>query len=142
MLALSAVASLGIVACGNDNKDSGSAAQSTQAAPAPAATTDTSTSASAGGTALKVAADPGGKLAFDKKTLQASAGKVTIDFTNQAQIPHNVSIEKGEQDVGATDTITASQTSKTFDLKPGKYTFYCSVGNHRQAGMEGTLTVQ
>jgi uncharacterized cupredoxin-like copper-binding protein len=27
------------------------------------------------------------------------------------------------------------------DLKPGKYTFYCPVGDHRAEGMEGTLTV-
>ena len=47
----------------------------------------------------------------------------------------------GVEDEG-TETITGSSTEATLELDtPGTYTFYCSVGNHRAAGMEGTLTV-
>jgi uncharacterized cupredoxin-like copper-binding protein len=37
---------------------------------------------------------------------------------------------------GGTSTLDLS------NLKAGKYTFFCSVDSHRQAGMEGTLTVK
>jgi plastocyanin len=128
-------AAAALAACGSSNNDSGSAS-STPAAPA------ATTPATSGGQTLAVAADPSGKFAYDKKTLTAKAGQVTIDFTNDSQIPHNVTIEQGEDEQGATDTIQGSKTSKAFNLKAGTYTFYCSVGNHEEAGMKGTLTVK
>jgi plastocyanin len=128
-------AAIGLAACGNDNNDNGSAS-STPAAPA------ATTPSSSGGQTLALAADPGGKLAYDKKSLTAKAGEVTIDFTNDAQVPHNVTIEQGEDEKGATDTIQGSKTSKSFNLKAGTYSFYCSVAGHEAAGMKGTLTVK
>jgi uncharacterized cupredoxin-like copper-binding protein len=44
--------------------------------------------------------------------------------------------------VGATPTFTGGSKSLTLHLKPGTYTFYCSVPGHRAGGMQGTLTVQ
>ena len=38
--------------------------------------------------------------------------------------------------------MVAASQSKKIDLKPGKYTFYCSIPGHRAQGMEGTLTVK
>jgi plastocyanin len=92
-------------------------------------------------TTLKLAASSTA-LAFDKKDLSASAGKVTIDFDNPSAIPHNVVIEEDGKEFASFEPITESKKSETADLEAGTYTFYCSVPGHREAGMEGTLTVK
>jgi plastocyanin len=88
-------------------------------------------------------ANPEGQLAFEEKSATAKAGKDTIDFTNSSAVPHNVTIEDAAGEVvGETETITEGNGSAVVDLKPGKYTFFCSIPGHREAGMEGTLTVK
>jgi plastocyanin len=89
---------------------------------------------------VKISADPSGALKYEQTDVSASAGSITIDFTNMSSLPHDVTIE-GNGASGATDQITNSTTSTTVDLEPGTYTFFCSVDGHRAAGMEGTLTV-
>lgn len=93
-----------------------------------------------GGTTLELAADPGGGFSFDKETLEAPAGTVTIHLTNDASVPHDVAVEGNGVDEKS-DTVTNGDTSLTVELEPGEYTFYCSVPGHREGGMEGTLTV-
>ena len=91
---------------------------------------------------LALAADPSGALKYDKKALNAKAGKVTIAFTNASQIGHDVTIAKGPTKLAGTNVITNSKASVSVTLTPGAYVFYCSVPGHRQAGMQGTLTVK
>jgi plastocyanin len=96
-----------------------------------------------GGTTLKLSADPGGALKFDRSSLTAKAGDVTIDLTNPsgATAPHAVEIE-GQGVEEESDTIEpGNSASVTAKLEPGEYEFYCPVGNQQDAGMEGTLTV-
>jgi plastocyanin len=104
----------------------------------------TTTEAAGGtsGTTLTLAADPTGKLAFDKSKLTAPAGQVTIVMTNDSSVDHDIAIEgNGVRQTGA--VVNDGQTSTvTADLKPGTYTFYCSVDGHREVGMEGTLVVK
>jgi uncharacterized cupredoxin-like copper-binding protein len=90
---------------------------------------------------LAVSANPTGQLAFSTKKLSAKAGVVRINFTNVSPLMHNMTIAHGSQVLGATTTFQGGTKSVSLDLKPGVYVFYCSVPGHRQAGMEGTLTV-
>jgi plastocyanin len=82
------------------------------------------------------------QLAYDTKKLDSKSGKVTIDFTNSAPIQHDVTIEKGSTQIAKSELIANGKTSVSADLAPGSYVFFCSVPGHRQAGMEGTLTVK
>jgi plastocyanin len=93
-----------------------------------------------GGT-VKLAADPT-QIAYTTKSLSSKPGKVTIDFNNPAPIQHDVAVAKGSQELVKSPLISQSSTSVSADLAPGKYVFYCTVPGHRQAGMQGTLTVK
>lgn len=81
-------------------------------------------------------------LAYDTDQLSAEAGAVTIDFKNPSAIPHNVVIEENGKELPSFEPIAEGEDSVTAELKPGTYTFFCSVPGHREAGMEGTLTVK
>lgn len=141
-----------IAGCGNDDSSSsgssgsGGGGYGSQAPAKTTATTDAAAApaASSGGRLALKAVESNG-LSFDPKTLKASAGTVTITMDNPSgdSQPHAVSVE-GPGGVSASGEIAqpGSTSEVRLKLKPGKYTFFCPVGNHRAAGMEGTLTVQ
>ena len=135
--ALAAV--LGLAACGgDDNKDNTTAATTSTTD-----TTTTDTGAAAGGATVKVAADPSGALKFEQSSLTTTAGKDTFEFTNKSSTPHDFVIEDSSgKEVGKTDVITGDTATTEATLTAGKYTYFCSVPGHRQAGMEGTLTAK
>ncbi|HEY5045883.1 MAG TPA: plastocyanin/azurin family copper-binding protein [Solirubrobacteraceae bacterium] len=90
---------------------------------------------------LMLAANPAGQLSYNTKHLSAPAGAIAITMTNMSPLEHNVTVAQGSTVLGATPTFKGGAKTLTLNLKPGTYTFYCSVPGHRQAGMEGTLTV-
>jgi plastocyanin len=93
-----------------------------------------------GGT-VKLSADPT-QIAYTTKSLSSKPGQVTIDFTNPSQLQHDVAIAQGSKQIAVSKLITQSSTSVSADLASGKYVFYCTVPGHREAGMQGTLTVK
>ncbi len=128
------------------SKTTPSSTTTTATTPAPTSTTTTpapTKSAGGAGSSISQSADPTGQLKFTKSSLSAKPGKVTIDFTNKSPVPHDMVIQHGTNGsvVGKTPVFSGGTKNFTVNLKPGKYTFYCSVPGHRQAGMQGTLTV-
>jgi plastocyanin len=135
------LASFALVGCGSSSNGSSTA---TSAAGAPTGGVSGSASAgSGGGHTLDLAANQEGVLGFNTSSASAAAGKLKIDFTNNSPLAHNVTIASASGAVlGATPTFVDGSRTLSLHLKPGTYKFYCSVPGHRQAGMEGTLTVR
>ena len=84
-----------------------------------------------------------GALLFDPESLEVPAGEVSIDYTNPSPVPHNVAIEADGKALAQGATVSGGESgAATAELKPGEYVFYCSIPGHREAGMEGPLTVE
>ncbi len=141
LVATLALVSLSLAACGDDDESSSSADGTTAAQTTGGGSGETT--GDGGSTTLAVTAAESGGLSFSRSELTASAGSVTVTLDNPGgnQMPHAVEIE-GNGVEEETETIDpGARASVTVDLRPGRYVFYCPVGQHRQAGMEGTLTV-
>ena len=84
-----------------------------------------------------VAAD----VVFTQAPERLSTGELAVELVNDGALLHNVTIEELDDllvvQAGGGESATGSVT-----LEPGTYTYYCSVPGHREAGMEGTLTVE
>jgi plastocyanin len=116
----------------------------TTAGTSSAASTAGTTGALASGkaTTLHLQADASGALKFDKSSLSAKAGKVTIVMGNPSPLKHDIAIQGDGVDVRGKVVAQGSTSTVTADLKPGTYTFLCTVDGHAAAGMKGTLTIK
>ena len=138
-----ALASVALVACGGSDSTTSTSTSAETSGGAAAGGEKTSGNEASGGSTVAFEADPSGELAYTTTEASAKAGKVTVDFNNPQGLPHDVAIEDTSgKTVGKTELVSGEETSTTVDLKPGTYTFYCTVPGHREAGMEGTLTVK
>ncbi|MGI8922390.1 MAG: plastocyanin/azurin family copper-binding protein [Solirubrobacteraceae bacterium] len=91
---------------------------------------------------LEIDADPTGQLQYLAPSAAAKAGPVTITMKNASSIQHDIAIQGTGANATSQIVANGASASVSVTLKPGSYTFYCSVPGHRQAGMQGTLTVK
>lgn len=146
-LAVLVLASVALVACGSsDNSTTSSESESggsAQPAESGGANAEGGGGAEGGGSIVNLATPSGTELAYTTDKASTSAGQVSIEFENPQALQHDVAIEDSSgKIVGETELVSEGSTTATTTLKPGTYTFFCTVPGHRQAGMEGTLTVK
>lgn len=155
LLALALAAAV-LVACGSDNNTTASTPTTSESGAAGTAQEaeggeeggeaeggEEGAAAGGGSSTLSFEADPGGQIAYTETSATATAGEVKVEFKNPQPLTHDVAIEDSSgKTIGKTELIEEGSTSTTVDLKPGTYTFYCTVPGHREAGMEGKLTVK
>jgi plastocyanin len=140
-----AVGLVALSGCGSSSNSTSSSASTPTAATTPTTSSaaTSSTPAAAGVQKLTLSANPEGQLKYNTTSLSANSGAIAIDFTNMSPVGHNVTVASSSGSVvGTTPTFQGGSKSLALNLKPGTYKFYCTVPGHRQAGMEGTLTVK
>lgn len=88
---------------------------------------------------LSIAADPSGQLAYVANQASAPPGPLSVESPNESATPHNIVID----DKGDGEVVQNGGVSKfSAEFAAGEFAFYCSVPGHREAGMEGKLTVK
>ena len=71
------------------------------------------------------------------------AGTLTVTLRNEGSLAHNLKVLRGDEEVAGTPTLPAGRTeSARLNLEHGTYRIICSVGDHEELGMTGTLRVR
>lgn len=96
-----------------------------------------------GAAEIRVAAAPKG-LAYTTDHVTVEAGETLLHFENPQSTSHDLDLEDADGELIADmETIGGGYADVPIaDLEPGEYVFFCSVPGHREAGMEGTVTVE
>jgi plastocyanin len=135
LIAIAIAVPLALSACGGDDEDPTSTAAATEEA----TTTAASGGGGGGGGAVEISET---EYALDPADPSVSAGEVTFEVTNDGSITHNLEVEGNGVEEEVEDIAPGDSGSLTAELEPGSYEIYCSIGNHKDLGMEGTLTVE
>ncbi|HEX5821531.1 MAG TPA: cupredoxin domain-containing protein [Solirubrobacterales bacterium] len=135
LFAIGAAVAVPVVGCGGSSNDNNSSSNA-----ATPASTSGGGSTGAGSTVNLTATD----FKFDPSDPTVKSGNVTFDMKNDGQVTHSLEIEDvtpGHDQELEGDVSPGSSGKLTANLKPGKYEYYCPIGNHKEMGMEGEITV-
>ncbi len=91
---------------------------------------------------LEIDADPTGQLKYLASSATGTPGQVQVRMQNKSSTPHDIAVSGGGVNQVGKIVTNGGISVVSASLKPGKYTFFCTVPGHRAAGMVGTITVK
>lgn len=80
-------------------------------------------------------------MAYAQAPERTLAGDVAITLDNRGDLEHNVAFAGVDGDDPVVEAPARTTATGSVRLEPGTHTFFCTVPGHREAGMEGRLTV-
>lgn len=94
--------------------------------------------------AIEVVAD---EYSFDPENVvvEGAGSRVQLEIAlrNDGALAHNLKVFRDGSEVGGTPTFQGGETrSGRVAVTPGSYEMVCTVGNHADLGMTGTLVVR
>jgi mono/diheme cytochrome c family protein len=90
---------------------------------------------------IEIDADPSGQLRFLAPSASGTSGQVTLRSVNKSAVGHDISIKGPGVNSHGKVVSNGGVSTVTANLKPGTYTFYCSVPGHYPP-MGGKLTIK
>jgi plastocyanin len=71
------------------------------------------------------------------------AGTLTVDVRNEGELAHNLKVRRAGEEIGGTPSFPAGERrSARINLEHGEYELICTIGDHAELGMTGTLRVR
>jgi plastocyanin len=83
------------------------------------------------------------EYSFDPSTIVMRApGTLRVTLVNDGSLAHNLRLMKDGDELGGTPSFPAGESrSARLRVERGSYEFICTVGDHAELGMRGTLKV-
>jgi plastocyanin len=84
------------------------------------------------------------EYSFDPSTIVLNgAGTLRVTLVNEGSLAHNLKLmEDGDELVGTPSFPGGESRSARLRVAPGTHEFICTVGDHAELGMKGTLEVE
>ena len=84
------------------------------------------------------------EFSFQLSRTQLRPGRAVIELANFGQDAHDLRLQRvGARHIAGTRVVEAGDRAElTVKLQPGRYSFWCSLADHRARGMSATIVVR